>query len=316
MSLKMVPQGAVVRGGPIISGVDQANWASINRRPFTFRHTLSDNPLLELPRLAELATLRHRRGHFFGRRGDKSALSPADRILHLDERNDWIKISYANELEPAYRQIHDDLIDELSSLCEMPIRKSMSWSGMTIFMNSPNLAVPYHFDHETNFLLQVRGTKTVDLFDQTDRSVLTEAEIESFYRGDAMAGRYRPDLEDRSSRFVLNAGDAVHHPPLAPHRIFNHDRISISVSIFFTFPQTDQRAHVYQVNSFMRQLGLKPNPPGQSIHSDHWKVGLMRAISRRDPRSQKQAIFSGVQRVRLPARIMRKLASTIARKSS
>lgn len=319
MSSEVVSRASAFRGGPIIASADEHLWANINRRPFVFRHTLGNNPLLELPRLAELAVRaahRNQRGHFFSRKGPGEDLSLADRIRQLDEREDWIKISYANELDPDYAEIHDALLDELAALSQIPIRESMSWSGMTIFMNSPNLAVPYHFDHETNFLMQVRGTKTVDLFDQTDRSVLTEAEIESFYRGDVMAGRYRPDLENRASTFVLNAGDAVHHPPLAPHRIFNHDRVSISVSIFFTLPQADQRAHVYQVNSFMRQLRLKPNPPGRSIHSDRWKVGLMRAISQRNPRSQKQAIFSGVQRVRLPARIVRKLVNTLARKSS
>ena len=183
MSSEVVSRASAFRGGPIIASADEHLWANINRRPFVFRHTLGNNPLLELPRLAELAVRaahRNQRGHFFSRKGPGEDLSLADRIRQLDEREDWIKISYANELDPDYAEIHDALLDELAALSQIPIRESMSWSGMTIFMNSPNLAVPYHFDHETNFLMQVRGTKTVDLFDQTDRSVLTEAEIESF----------------------------------------------------------------------------------------------------------------------------------------
>lgn len=285
-------------------------WANVNHRPFAFRHRLADDPLFDLPRLAALARRAAERNadRFLRRKADADSRSLADRILHLDEREDWVKISYANELEPEYRRVHDALLEDFESRSDIPIRERMTWSGMTIFMNSPNFAVPYHFDHETNFLLQIRGTKDVDLFDGTDRSVLTEREIEHFYRGEPMAGRFRPELEARATRFVLQPGDAVHHPPLAPHRIFNRDAVAVSVSIFFSFADADRRAHVYQVNGFLRDARLQPAPPGRNASLDALKIGAMRAISRRKPATHHQALFSGVERLALPAKAARKLA--------
>jgi hypothetical protein len=112
--------------------VDPPIWADINRRPFTVCHTLGDNRLLEITSLAELAGMpRGENGGaiFCSRKADRDAQSLADSILHLDERDDWIKISYANELDPGYRRIHDDLLDELASLSGIPIRQSMGYEG-------------------------------------------------------------------------------------------------------------------------------------------------------------------------------------------
>ena len=54
-------------------------------------------------------------------------------------------------------------------------------------MTSPNATTPYHIDHEPNFLMQVHGEKDICLFDQNDREVLSEADIERFYCGDPQA---------------------------------------------------------------------------------------------------------------------------------
>ena len=300
----------------IIASADSTLWAQVDRRPFAFQHHLADDPLFDLDRLAKLAKhaddVRGSRTHI-SRKAHPVTMSIADRILHLDESDDWIKISYANKLDDDYRRIHDRLLEEIESLSGMPIRSALSWSGLTIFMNSPNLVVPYHFDHETNFLMQVRGIKDVEIFDQSDRSILTEREIERFYFGDAMAGRYRSEFENCASSFVLEAGDAVHHPPLAPHRIFNRDRISISVSLFFSFPEADRRAHVYQVNSIIRHCRLKPMPPGRRLFVDQVKIILMRTISRCKPKDQSQTLFSGVRRLEFPRRAVRKVLRALGR---
>jgi ribosomal protein L16 Arg81 hydroxylase len=313
MDLKQSPP--IERGllsGPLIERDEPFAWHKLNRAPFTFRHRLADLPLFETSRLARLATLAAERE----RGSSVGSSASADRILQLSETSDWVKISYANVLDPDFALLHRTLLAEFEELTGIPIRESMNWSGMTVFMNSPHLAVPYHFDHETNFLMQIKGKKEVYLFDQTDRAVLTEREIEDFYRGNPMAGKSKEDRGHLGSRFILNPGDAVHHPPLAPHRILNLDDISVSLSIFFTFPEADLRAHVYQVNSFLRQARMRPQPPGASAESDRKKVRLMRLISKRRPKTQNEMLFSGVRRLTLPVRAFRKATKLVLRRKS
>jgi len=44
-----------------------------------------------------------------------------------------------------------------------------------IFVTSPGSVTPYHMDKEINFLLQIRGTKTISVFSASDREVLSES---------------------------------------------------------------------------------------------------------------------------------------------
>ena len=76
-------------------------------------------------------------------------------------------------------------------------------------------------DHESNFLFQIGGEKEVNLFDPADRSVLSEREIETFYIGELNALRYRDEIQSKAMVYQLKPGQAVHHPPMAPHWVRN-----------------------------------------------------------------------------------------------
>ena len=53
-----------------------------------------------------------------------------------------------------------------------------------------------------------------------DRFILTEQEIEQFYRGDPRAGRYRPELAGKSVCHHLQPGWAVHRKRLLAAALF------------------------------------------------------------------------------------------------
>jgi hypothetical protein len=293
---------------------DRAPWRGLDKTSFSFRHKLAGHPLFELPRLAALSQKVFNRVDFdryFPAEDLRLGEAELKRRLHADvlgigSTKRWLALHFVNELDPEYEALFQQLLADIEVLADAPIRDRMTWGSMTVFMNSPGLAVPYHFDHETNFLLQIRGEKDVRLY-PADRTVLTEEEIEDFYRHNPVAGRYRPELANMGTSYRLTPGIGVHHPPLAPHLIKNGDEISISLSMYYTLPETDFRAHVYQANFFLRKLGLHPKPPGQSRFVDEAKNRFMQALSMSHPRTHDERLYSGVARLGMPLRLMKKV---------
>jgi len=103
----------------------------------------------------------------------------------------------------------------------------------------------------------------------------------------------------------------VHHPPLAPHLIRNGSEISISVAIYFVLPDQERVARVYQSNHFMRKLGIHPWPPGESSLSDWAKFNLISALSKSNPASYDERLYSGVNRLGSPTRLARQVSKLL-----
>jgi hypothetical protein len=294
---------------------------AFNRRSFAFPHRLANNPLFSVPRLAETAQTildKSDSGRFvvfdarsfgadtgFGTMSAHNQLSES--VRRLPEGRTWLKISSANEADPDYAEVLRQIIRDIADLTGRDLVPEITWSSLTIFMASPGIVTPYHIDHESNFLLQVEGEKDVCLFDQDDRDVLTDVEIEKFYAGDAEAARYKPSLQERATIYHLTPGLAVHHPPLAPHLVRNGNSVSVSVSIGFCTRTLDRRAKVYQVNSLMRRAGLRPARPGQSSFRDRVKAVGLEMATRSNAVSREDILFSGLRRVTTPFRFFKNL---------
>jgi hypothetical protein len=293
-----------------------ADWSGLNSKPFLFHHRLADHPLFEIPRLVELVDKVLGRGddRKYAVYGDASiaALPPKERLkqalLRIQEGTTWLKLSSLHELDPAYAALLDDLLRDMEDLSHEPIRRFATWRAMTVFIASPNKVTPYHIDHDTNFLLQVKGAKKVYLFDQSDRSLLTEDEIERFYLGNPAAARFSDDVMAKAHCFDLAPGDAVHHPPLAPHLVRNGDNVSVSVSFFYSSPDLDYRSKIYQANGLLRRAGLHPSPPRGSGWVDKLKAGALSAFSDRNPQTQDDILYSGLNRLMRPMRSLRRLS--------
>ena len=297
----------------LIEPHDQSAWANLNRSPFIFRHCLQGHPLFELSRLAKLAASAVERGDplKFGVTSGKDLSGMplkqrlAETILRIEEGGSWMKISSLHELHPDYSVLLQSICADMENASGLPLRQKVKWPGLTVFITSPNMITPYHFDHETNFLFQIRGEKDVKLFDQNDRFVLSEEEIEDFYGGNAMAGKYRDDLDNRGTVHHLTPNTAVHHPPLSPHLIHNGNNVSISLSVFYSIPDADFRASIYQINYLLRRLGLHPSPPGQSIFKDALKSMTVRALSKSNTKSWREDLFLGIDKARSFIRLAR-----------
>ncbi|WPB55472.1 hypothetical protein [Xylophilus sp. GOD-11R] len=299
-----------------LSKEGRSKWSAVGSTPFEFRHRLADHPLFSIARLAALSErvferqdwrrYFHERDH----RVPKDVLRRRlrDQILDIADTGRCLALHYVDELDSEYERLFDELITDLESLCGRPLRKLMAWSGMSVFLNTPACRSPYRFDHETNFLLQVSGRDGVMVTPRTDR-MPTEEELESFYSNNqALADRENAEnLESaQHTRFQLEPGTGVHHPPLAPHRFEKGADVSISLAIYYTLPEAEYRARIYQVNHCLRQMGFRPRPPGESLFLDSTKERLVRVFTVRNPATRDEMLYSGITRLTAPFRWLRK----------
>jgi hypothetical protein len=312
-------QGLAIRspGGRLLVGNEPSLFTeNLNKRPFLFNHGLADHPLFSLSRLAEAAEKMLANGgrdrfvvfnaKAFGAGSGFGEIAAHDQLAQtvrgLADGRTWLKLSSANEADPAYAEVLQQIVGDLSGLSGRDLASEITWSSLTIFLASPGVVTPYHIDHESNFLLQVQGSKDVFLFDQDDRDVLSEGEIERFYAGDEQAAHYRPDMETRGQSFHLSPGTAVHHPPLSPHWVRNGENVSVSVSIGFCMRSFDRRAKIYQMNDLLRHVGIRPTPPGRFPMRDRLKAAGLEFATKHGAVSREDILFSGIRQIKAPLR--------------
>jgi len=258
------------------------------RTAFGVSHYLADHHLFELGRLLELSrtlpasNVRYSSGKVgIGDgiyRGAPIGLSIQETIRRIDKSGAWMVLKFV-EHDPEYRDLMDACLDEVAVLSNR-FEPGMCRREAFIFISSPGSLTPYHIDPEYNFLLQIRGTKTMNVLDGADRSVLSEPEIEKFFSDRKHRIDFDDDYLEKAASFALEPGAGVHVPPAAPHWVQNGNEVSISFSITFRTPALERRALIYGANSYLRRLGLKPRPPGSSHLTDSVKYHGHRALRR------------------------------------
>lgn len=319
MSTSSIPQSTAALPQNIIE-VSPDFREKFNQASFQFTHNLAEHPLFQIPRLVELAhTLVKKggRGKVQSVGGNVSAHQKwsdmpwkeqfDQAIAQIEESGALIQITTI-QLDPAYKALVHQMIDEFSELTGVDLWQEISWLEGYIFISSPGSVTPYHLDHESNFLLQIHGEKDVNLFDQRDRSVLTELEIEHYFVGDLQAATYRSENQSKAKVYHLVPGFGVHHPAKAPHWVQNGSSHSVSLSVNFCMRSHDKEARVYQVNHCLRKLKLKPTPPGQSLWKDTIKSFLIGLFVKRPPDIKADVVFSGIRRIKAPFKLGIKIA--------
>ena len=255
-----------------------------NRLPFALSHNLGDHPLFALDRLTELAktlwalggakVVLQEGGASFENRWDEiqvKALSFINGIRDIQESGSWALLKSVQE-DPDYKECIDQCVVELSEVTGVDLKKEITWIDGYIFIASPRSVTPHHIDHESNFLLQIHGSKSFNVSDPNDRTVLYEEEIEQYYAGDLSAATFKPVSQEKAYVFPLKPGTGVHIPSKGPHWVKNGDEYSVAFSINFCMRETDRKARIYQCNHYLRKLNFVPTPPGQSAIKDRLKV--------------------------------------------
>lgn len=264
--------------------------ANFNRNPFVIGHKLSGHPLFSLPSLIELSKrlpedcVAYNAGDIpVGQglyKGPRTGLSIQETIRRIEECRSWMVLKFV-ERDAEYRELLDSCLDQVQLLSE-PLAPGMRKREGFIFISSPGSVTPYHMDPEYNFLLQIRGAKTVNIFDGADRSVLSEEELEQFYADPA--GEYnlsfKEEYRSKAMKFEISPGLGLHFPATAPHWVENGPEVSISFSITFENAALYRRSIVYTANSRLRRFGIRTAPAGRSALRDSAKFYSFLALGR------------------------------------
>ena len=177
--------------------------ACFDRHPFKISHDLVKHPLLQLPRLVELARsldrpiLYFRGDHainqvdaavesgelkrtFLDRKLSRPALSATETIAQIESCRAWLQLRDVGS-DPEYASLLGKIIDE----CRVPSERVAPglWAPRAdIFVSSPGATTSFHLDEEHNFLLQIRGSKKLSIANGFDPAVLDRSCLSLYFR--------------------------------------------------------------------------------------------------------------------------------------
>lgn len=239
---------------------------SFGRTPFAVRHSLADSALFQLPRLLELSR-RLPKSSVEYNAGDvprtldpsetpRTGLSVEETLESIETCRSWMVLKNV-ERDPAYAELLSACLGEIGRLSHA-VGAGMSDKESFIFISSPGSVTPFHMDPEENFLLQVRGHKTIHVFDPLDRSILSDTQIERFFTGNDRNLVFRDEYQGKARVFPLGPGQGVHVPVTSPHWVQNGEEVSISFSITFQTKSSRRWTHAHRMNADLRRWGLAP----------------------------------------------------------
>ncbi len=253
--------------------------AKFLKTPFMLKHGLADNSLFTLPRLIELAKSMPRDSIEYNsgkvavgvKPGDVPKIDmPAEAVIKsIETANAWMVIKRV-ERDPAYRALLEQFVREAN---EAAGRKPSDYSDLEgfIFVSSAKATTPFHIDMEENILIQIKGDKFVRTFDNADRSLVSEQEMEYSPAGHRNRA-YEERFEKRATVHKLKPGDAVHMPYTVPHWVNTGNSYSISMAMTWKTPEVVRINKIRFMNGSLRDYGLPQRPPGAAPTWDAAKV--------------------------------------------
>lgn len=268
-----------------------------NRTSFMFEHGLREHPLFQLQSLLDVARRQgDRPGYAYWSNGTVGVADRwekgtdrhrglVDTLADIAENDSLVILKHTEHdrvLGPAVRE----LLARVMKMCGEKMREDVIVGRATILIASPHRITAYHTDAETNFLFQLFGDKIISVFDQADRTLVTDEDLERFHNGDLSALIYNHDRQQEAKPYDFRAGFAIHIPSMAPHWAQNGDNISVALSLNYDVRSLKRSVRIYSLNRRLRQLGLSPTPPGVSLWRDRVKmttVQIVRRLSRRTP---------------------------------
>jgi Cupin-like domain len=255
---------------------------SFEQKPFSVLHDLRLHPLFTMEALMCAADrlparliecnagdvpVSHPEGKSAGEK-----LSPREIVCLMSTEKVWLGLKKI-DLLPEYADLLDSLLRSVKQDIERSYNGMHNFEGY-VFISSPGTVVPYHMDPEHNFLLQIRGEKSIYLFDRNDPQVLTQADIECFYTARNRRMSIPPAVLEKYNEWRLCPGEGIHVPINSPHYVRTWDEISISLSVTFDSARQKARERVMKVNSHLRKAGLQPCAYGVSPVRDSLKSGI------------------------------------------
>ena len=279
----------VTEMAPVITAANEALRRDFPSKPFAIRHKLAGHPLLTLPRIAQLASELPR--DLIEYNSGKVAISqdpdaipsvdldPVEIVRQIETAGAWMVLKRV-ENAPEYRQV---LEDTMLSVARARGFNSLADAGLTqvegfLFVSSPNSTTPFHLDSEDNFFVHIHGEKFFTIYDNTDRALFDDAEIErsmTKHRNLKFEERFAP----RATEFHLFAGDGCYVPYQWPHWVRTAGSFSISMAITWKTREVRRNNDLHFFNSWLRGIGLPQQAPGKQPMLDALKLATYRTVT-------------------------------------
>jgi hypothetical protein len=256
-------------------------------RHFRISHDLVDHPLLKLPRLIELTRelprdrIEYNSGKVaVNQRAEDTPLvdlAPEEVVRQIETAGAWMVLKRVESV-PAYRAMMEEALLSIArqlghdGLLEASFREIEGF----IFVSSANSTTPFHCDNEDNFFVQVHGPKFFHLFDNEDRSLVSEELLESAPSKHRNLP-YEERFEERATVYELAPGEGVFVPYQVPHWVRTGDGYSISMAITWRSAEVVRRNKLIFMNALLREKGFPQAAPGVHPALDGLKVAAYTA---------------------------------------
>ena len=249
------------------------------RRPIAVEHKLADHPLFQIDALLDAGD-RLPPSMIECNAGNVQINLPEGKtvgqgLTHreifdlMPDEKVWLGLKKL-DLLPEYRDAIESLLSSVRSSIASSHPGMFNLEGY-VFISSPGTIVPYHMDTEHNYLLQIRGNKSMHMLDRDDPTVLSDQDIERYYTNTTRRMVFDAAMRTQSKCWHLQPGEGMNVPVNFPHFVETGNSISISLSTTFDTPRQQARARVYKVNHYLRRMGTSPTKHGISPFKDHLK---------------------------------------------
>lgn len=257
--------------------------------PFPLHHRFTDNPLLTLPKLAELVRelprdrIEYNSGKASISQNPETTptvdLDPEDIVRKIETAGAWMVLKHV-EQHPAYGKLIEDALLEVAHTRGYDSLKDAGFEDIRgfIFVSSADSTTPFHADSDENFFFQIHGDKFFHVYDNRDRSIASEEALEEVvvkHRNIPYEARF----DAKCTTYNLKPGDGVFVPYQWPHWVRTAGSYSISLSLTWKSEEVRRRNDISTMNSMLRSIGIPQNPPGVNPALDAAKLAVFRTAA-------------------------------------
>ena len=282
----------------------QPHYASLfGNHALALSHSLASSPLFSDDALAALIDKTPREGYHVNysqktpgnppkrREGEIKGLSGRDVLDVVRNGNIWVNLTSPAQTDPAYGKMLDELYDEFEE--RVPGFRSYK-RNLTILISSPNVSVKYHSDVPGQSLWQVRGTKKLYVYPNT-QPFISQPALEKLILGQLRETDmpYESWYDDYAQVYTLDAGKMIHWPLNGPHRVVNEGMLNVSFTTEHWTNELRKHYAVNYANGILRsKLGMQNLSKQVTGASYLAKLGLAGLVKFTPLNPQKQKVYT------------------------
>ena len=246
-------------------------------------HRLTEHPLLQPDRLIEFGKRLERADQLYSFNNGATAAENFDKVgqthpnrksaeetlQHINDAKAWMLLRHVQN-DAEYRTLVDLALDHVRPQIE---RKDpgMCYRAGWIFVSSPRTVTPFHIDRNHGILLQIRGSKTVYVWEPDDIAVVNDRARARFHaRRTLDLVHWHEEFRERAHVFRLQPGMGVYMPLTSPHMVETSNEPSITLSLSYNTDASRRNVLLHVAHDRIRSIGIRSPPVGRYPTYDAW----------------------------------------------